>query len=118
MEKYRYILFDLVSFIPITFYIVLGHKKVLRKNLGVLLFAIFFGIAGFFIVDIPAVVWGAWGYNYQYTLNILLPGSTLIEELIWAIFVAFLLGCFVVISAEREDRSRTKKVSPKRKLRK
>lgn len=118
MEKYKYILFDLIFFLPPILFVIVRYKKLLAKNLGVLFFAGFFGIVGFFIVDPFAVIWGAWGYNYKTTLGVILPGGAVIEEIIWALFVSILLGCFVIVSAEREDKQNKKKNFLKPKSRK
>lgn len=107
MEKYSYFIVDILFLGPALFYAFLKFRKVVRKNILFIIFSFFFGFFGFWVVDPVAISWGAWGYDVHKTLGVMLPGGSVIEELLWALLVAPLLGILVSVFAEREEKGKS-----------
>ena len=83
MGKYTYLILDALFFIPFIFFWILLFKKIIFARLKFILTSGFLGGILFFIIDLPATMWGAWSMNYTKTLGPMF-GASVVEELIWA----------------------------------
>lgn len=103
MDKYTYILLNIIFFTPLLFVLYKRHKKQIAKYYKLIIFACSFATCILFPLDYIAVKWHAWGYNYGKTLGLRFGGAV-IEEYLFALLICFIIAVTVGILADAEEK--------------
>lgn len=107
MDKYTYLILNILFFTPIVIWIFLHYKKYMMRYKKLLFMSLIFGIVQFFLVDPVAIIWGAWGYDYSKTLGITMIGNTVIEEFLWFVLLCVCMALITAVLAEKEEKKKT-----------
>ncbi len=100
MDKYTYLILDALFFIPFILLWILLFRKIILTGLKFIFISGLLGGIVFFVIDLPATLWGAWTTNYEKTLGPMFATSV-IEELIWAILVFMSVAIMIEVLLER-----------------
>ena len=98
MDKWTYFILDALFFLPFIILWIILFRRIIITNLNFILISGLLGGVLFFIIDLPAMIWGAWSINYTKTFGPIL-GPSVIEEFVWAVLVfmsvAIMIGVFL-----------------------
>jgi uncharacterized membrane protein len=106
MLNFTYLKLNLVTFLPPIVCVFFYFYKDITKNFKFIALSAFLGAVYFFIVDPFATVWGAWQFNYDRTIGINF-GPSVVEELMWAILVFFVVGILVSVMGSAEEKNKS-----------
>lgn len=96
MDKWTYLILDIIFFIPIFLIFILRYRKILFTHIKFILFSGLLGSVLFFVIDLPGTRWNAWTMNYSKTFRPIFDTSVF-EELIWVILVFMVVAMVIEI---------------------
>ncbi len=102
MDKWTYFILDALFFTPVIILWFILFRKVIFAHWKFILISGALGGLLFFIIDIRAVMLGAWSMNYVKTFGPIL-GPSVIEELIWMILVFMIVATLIEVYILRKQ---------------
>lgn len=101
MNKWLYTILNIIFFLPIIIVFWFGvYRRIFFKKLKFFLISGLLGVVYFFIVDLPAMAWRAWEFDYSKTLGVAF-GKSVVEELVWVVLVFMTVAVIIEVLMER-----------------